>query len=297
MKSLHVILALATLVAVLFCGCTALAEVDISGLSEDELYSLREQIDARLADLHTSSSDVSVTANGGIIYEGNGCILSVASIDQNSCKILVENNSDKDYGICVHSLAINGVMTNCNPYLGRVDVPAGKKGFISFEFSDWLIEYKPDKPYNNLSMILWAYDNAQSFKDFETDVLTISIDPSVQTNTLSMGADVIEDSGLSFSAISFTDNAITIAVVNNNSYYVDFDLTNTSVNGWAMDTGISVYDVALFPGCQAVFDVSFNDVKSEGGFSTVSEFEFSLKARPNGSYYDETITDKIVFRK
>ena len=46
-----------------------------------------------------------------------------------------------------------------------------------------------------------------------------------------------------------------------------------------------------------MFEVSFDDVKAEGGFTEVSEFEFSLNTRKNGSFFDETATDKIIFKK
>ena len=246
--------------------------------------------------MHTVSSSVSGSATGNIIYEGHDCILTLVSIDQETCKIQIENNSSKDYAFSIHSFAANGIMTDFNLYEGYTDVPSEKKGLYNLTFSDFLEDYKGSEPISNISMLIWVYDNAVSYKDFETNLITINIDPTVESNTLLMGADVIEDSGLSFSAISFTDDAITIAVINNNSYYVNFDLESTSVNGWALDTGISVYDVDLFPGCQSIFEVSFEDLKEQAGLSEITDFEFALDVSKADSY-DKELTGKITFAK
>lgn len=232
----------------------------------------------------------------GIIYEGNGCIFSIQEINQDMCKILVENNSSKDYGVCVHSLAINGIMTDCNIYLGRVDIPAGKKGFVTFEFSSKSIAYKPEAPYNNISILFWAYDNARRTKDFETDVITIGIDTSVE-NSFAMGAEIVEESGFSISALDYSDDAITVSIINNNDYYVDFDLENTSVNGWAMDTGNAYYSTTLFSDCQAILNIPFDKIKQEGDISEVEEFEFSLRLRKKGSFFDACDTGKVILNK
>ena len=93
MKLLHTLLSFVTLVAVLFSAYIALAEIDLSGLNEEELLSLRDQIDSRLADIQTATSEVSSTFS-----ENEVSINETTIVDAFECYIKEVNwYSSKDF--------------------------------------------------------------------------------------------------------------------------------------------------------------------------------------------------------
>jgi len=279
---------------VIICyNCIACAEIDISNCTEEELISLRKQIDEKLAIMHSSKYDFDGAIQGTLIYNENDCILSIASIDQNGCKILIENHSDKDYEFSVNSLAINGIMTKCDYSLGGVKIPAKKKGYMEFKFSDREINYLPQKPYNNISLNIYAY--LDYIMDFQTGSMNIVINPTVHENVLQMGANIYKSNGFSISDTKYDDNSITIAVVNHNTQALWIKAINASVNGWAIDLGKTTQAIAILPNCQAFFDISFNKVKKEGNFTTVTDLDFSLEIY--GSNYTTRKTEVFTFNK
>lgn len=286
--------------AILLVGALACAEtaIDLGSMSEEELLALRAEIDERLSEMHSDSVQVEGSSVGDVLYSDHDCRLTLTEIDQRGCKVLIENNSDKNYAFFAYALAINGVMTDCGHFLGYIDISSGKKAYVTIDFYDRSIKYRPETPFNNIHLMFWACDNENAGTYFETEILPVVIDPNVPENSFEMGAVVAEACGLSISPISITDDSITLAVLNNNPYYVDFDLAEASVNGWAFNARTSVFDVRVFPGCQAIAVVNIDeDFRKECSIESVDTFEFKLGIWEAGDYSNERMTPAITFDK
>ena len=95
-----------------------------------------------------------------------------------------------------------------------------------------------------------------------------------------------------------TDDSITVSIINNNDYYVQYDLKNSSINDWSYGPDYNIMDVAVFPNCVSMFTINLSDdFKTENSVDSINQFEFSLGLRPSGDYFNEVETEKITFSK
>lgn len=232
----------------------------------------------------------------GNIYNGNDCTISVHSGDNEHIKFLIENSSNKDYTFNIHSCAINGFMTDCNPYSGRTEVASGKKAFCELYFENSWTEHIERIEY--IDVIFWAYDNAISFKDFETDILRISTDQYENDSSFDVSTDYQESKNIYVHLDSISNEEIIVSVVNKNNYYIDYSLENTSINGWTIDTFISVYNIELYPNSKHVFILPIEDEwLVDTDITDITEFEFNLSIRISGDHFQEEQTDKFLLKK
>lgn len=232
------------------------------------------------------------------IYDKHGTVIRVNSYDpsDNSLSLEIKNNSKKDYNFDVHSMSINGVMTNCNIYTGNTDVPSKKKGIMNVEFeNEWLdgidkIEY--------IDLIIWAYDDAKSFKDFETETIRIKTNYFKKENKFSAGKKAIKDSGLVIQKEKLDTETFVFSVINKNKNYVEFDFENSSINGWAFDDDylFDAKSVCVYPNSKVSVKIDISDFSEKNNINKIKDVEFSLKVRPKGDYFKEKTTKKIKIK-
>ena len=237
-----------------------------------------------------------VTFDKEVIYSKNDCEISVFDGDSTHIKFLIKNNSSKDYDFSVHSLSVNGYMTDCNPYTFSQEVASGKKTFVDVTFKDeWLsnineIEY--------IDVIFWTYDNAKDFKDFETDILKAKTNYYKGDTNFDVSSGYQGSKNIYVHLESMSNESIVVSVVNKNDYYVDYDLENTSINGWTIDTFITVYDIELYPNSKHIFTLPIKDEwLTDTDITEINNFEFNFTIRKNGSYYQEEQTEKFILQK
>lgn len=242
-----------------------------------------------------------------VIYEGDKCVIKAVECDNDSFKLHIKNDSDKDYSFNVHALAINGIMTGCNIYTGDTDVPSGKNGTMEVEFSsDWLYEIE-DVEY--IEMIIWAYDKAESFKDFDTGIIRIETNKYTDDISFKQKDDWIDVNGLHIVKGDMNGSYISYSIINENDYHISTTLDNCSINDWSFEPGYSVHisnnavgasidglNVIVFPNCIANVVVDISDFMKENDMDKIDGFEFSLKILPNEDYFKEENTNKIVFK-
>lgn len=241
-----------------------------------------------------------------VIWKDNKCVIKAVECSDDSFKLKIKNGSEKDYSFDIHAMAINGVMTGCNIYTGSVDIPAGKKGIMSVDISNGWV----DGEVQYIDMVIWAYDNAVNFKDFDTGIIR------VQTNKyekdISFKADHYdaETNGIGIIKNQMDNERVSYSIVNNNDYLVETNLENCSINDWAFEQGYSFdfendslvasldgFNVIVFPNCIANVSVGVSDFMEENNIEDIENFEFSLDIFPNEDYEEEIHSDKIVFEK
>lgn len=242
----------------------------------------------------------------GTIWKENDCLIDTVSCDNKSATLKIENNSKKDYSFNVHAMAVNGIMTGCNIYSFRTSVPSGKKAMMDIEFDE---KWTANDNVQYVDLLIWAYDNANNMKDFDTGVIRIETNKYDKEQEFIGSEDAAEYNGISVFAKSITDSCISYSMVNNNKYFVETSLENCSINGWAFEPGYSYsdepgsftvsldgYAVIIFPNSIANVNVNISDFMKENNETSVSDFEFSLKVLPNEDYFKEQHTDKIIFK-
>lgn len=242
-----------------------------------------------------------------VIYEGNKCVIEAVECNNDSFKLHIKNDSDKDYSFNVHALAINGIMTGCNIYTGDTDVPSGKNGTMEVEFSsDWLYEIEN---VEYIEMIIWAYDKAESFKDFDTGIIRIETNKYTDDISFERNDDWIDVNGLHIVKKEMNTSYISYSIINENDYFISTTLDNCSINDWsfepgysahisnnAVETSIDGWNIIVFPNCIANVVVDTSDFMEENDMDEIENFEFSLNIVPNEDYFNDENTDKIVFK-
>jgi len=147
--------------------------------------------------------------------------------DNDGLSIQIKNRSKKDYSFSVHSMSINGIMTNCNIYTASTGVPSKKKGIMNIEFEeDWL---KGIENIEYVDMIIWAYDDAKNFKDFETKLIRIKTKQFKKENKFKVNKGAIKEQGLVIQKEKLDADTFKFTVINKNKEYVEFDFENSSI--------------------------------------------------------------------
>ena len=240
------------------------------------------------------------------IWKDKKCIIKVVSCDNETAELKIVNKSKKDYDFDVHAMAINGVMTGCNIYTADTSVPAGKKAMMEIDFEEnWVgnlnVEY--------VDLLIWAYDNAESMKDFDTGIIRIKTNKYEKDTKFKNKKDSFDEKGIYISKNDMTDSEISYSMINHNDYFVSTTLENCSINGWAFEPGYSFSEasdsyvasldgneVIIFPNCLATVNVDISDFMEENNEEKIKDFEFSLQVLPKEDYFQETHTKKIVFK-
>lgn len=244
----------------------------------------------------TTENSTTTAFDTGEIFNDKDCIISVSSGDEKSITFCIENNSSKDYSFDIHSLAINGVMTNCNIYTLNTEVPSGKKSNATLNFEKEWTDASGTPEY--IDILFWAYDNAVSSKDYETNIVRVKTNNYTSDKTYQPESSPVDTNGLNISLSSMTNDSITVSIINNNDYYVQYDLKNSSINDWSYGPDYNIMDVAVFPNCVSMFTINLSDdFKTENSIDSINQFEFSLGLRPSGDYFNEVETEKIIFSK
>lgn len=266
-----------------------------------------EQSDA-LSEKHEDlAEEKTLSFSTGKIYEGNDCIINLTESNEKNLNFEIENNSSKDLSFNIHSLSVNGIMTNCSIYTGSVDIPSQKKGKMQIIIeSEWKenidnIEY--------MDMVFWVYDNSENFKDFDTGIIRLTTNYYTDEKEFEVNRDYQEENGLVIVCNSMDINAISYSIINKNDYTVETNLENCSLNEWAFEPGYSLhvfsdsamssidgYGIIVFPNSMANVIVDISSFVDENNIEDIKSFEFSLDVIPNGDYFSEEHTGKICFQ-
>lgn len=235
------------------------------------------------------------------IYEDNGIIIKAISNNSTSTEIAIdfyiENNSDLSLHICIHSSAINGIMCDNNIYEGSIDVAAGKKATTTYNIKISDLKDLNIKEIQYFEFLFWAYDNAKSYKSFETSILKVPTNHFTGESYQFVGKEVYNAQGISIKKLYNDANSITFVVNNTNNYYFEYNIEDISINDWSLDTTykLEYYSKELFPDCSSIFTIHVdNDFLQKNSIDRINSTEFKLKICPNESYFDEYSTPAIV---
>lgn len=292
-KGCLTILCIAILIIIFLVVCSAIFGGD-SESNNTNLPTVEEQINENKTDLDA------FTIEEKTIYDKNNVIIKVVDTNISATKIglnfYIENNSDMSLSFCVHSSAVNNIMTEENIYSMSTDIAAGKKANTSFTISRTWFEKNNITQIKSFQLLFWAYDNEASYKEFESNVITIKTN-HYNDKTIKLENAIYDQDGIQVYKLNNNDKSITFAVKNTNSYYIDYDLQDVSINNWSMDTGISVYDQPLFAESISLFTIEVDsDFKSTNKISQLENIEFKLEYRIKGAHKNSKTT-KIIKAK
>ena len=245
-------------------------------------------------DSENESEETPVKFEKGQIYKEHKCKISVKGGENDTIKFYIENNSKKDYNFYIHSCSINGIMTDCNTFTMNTDIPAKKKANAELDLSSWIDDDTGTIEY--VDVLFWAYNDLM--KSYDTGILRIKTDAfSKERKSFDEGEPKKEFNKLSVSYCGEEDNKLYFAVVNNNNYMVDYNLDNCSINGWAFDTDIQVYDREIYPNSKDYFAIEVDDDFIEkNSIKKFKNIEFNLEVSPYGDVFKQFSTKKFKLK-
>ena len=131
-----------------------------------------------LSSILLASMPSNVFAEDFVLYEENGIHVETKGLTDSpstgTIGLYIENNSNLNLGIAPYAYAINGIMAGGDQYgINSSDVAPGKKANSTLELidtwenKDFFKDYQMNE-VDSFDVLLWAYDNAKSFKAFDS---------------------------------------------------------------------------------------------------------------------------------
>ena len=218
---------------------------------------------------------------------------------------IIENSSDKDYRIAIHTWAVNGLMCGDSEFgFGSENVPSGKKTTISAEITEEWMNENNINDIKSIQALFWAYHD--SFKDWNTppiDIITNHYSPDELYDP--SGSIVLNDEIATVWYLANEDNKFKFCVLNKTDYNADYSIENCSVNEWSYDTTSYSYDLFTIPinsHSYSTFTLEPDkDFLEKNSIDTVDSVEFNIEFEDSnwdmtGSKWRHTTT-KIIQEK
>lgn len=237
-----------------------------------------------------------------VVWEGYNTSIEVAGIEESTnsydISFIINNNSNLNLSFDVHAYAVNGVMGDESQYSFYTGVPSGKKAISKVTVSKYWMWDTGSETIEYIDFLFWAYDNAKSYKEFETDIVRVETsaytgdyiysfkkEPSYSDDRLAILGNLTEDLQIPFE------------VINNSNEYISIEADDASVNGWAFDTFIQVYDDYVFPDCILLCNITIDSEFADTcDIQELTDFEFSLVVQPLDNYENEYTIGPIIIK-
>jgi len=238
------------------------------------------------------------TPKQSLLYKGHDTVIKTTGIDNSDIAFYFENNSDLNLSFDIHSYAVNGIMAEEDRFVMSTDVVSGKKASNTLSISKSWLRENGISEIKYVDILFWAYDNAKSYKAFESKIVRISANVDKLQSSYEGGDELYNKNGIVVDLLRTGKTSATFAVTNNTDSYFDFDVDNVSVNDWTYDTGISIYDEQVLPACTGIYTIEIDsDFKETNQISDINTVEFCLNVRPTGDYHNDYETEIITIQK
>ncbi len=224
-----------------------------------------------------------------LIYDENKVKIFVKGIDDNVIKIYIENNSNKSYHFDGHSCAVNGIMaTNSSFAISSfnidANVAANSKANTELKIEKSFLREYSITDIQTVDINIWAYDNAKSFKSFDTGRIRIKTNKYSDGNArIKSKKNLFNKNSVSIDYIGQDGKDYIFSLTNSQKELLTFEVKDITINGYTINdwlTQVALYDVEVLDGCQCIFKIEadddfleeneINDVKSIR-FNTVIE--------------------------
>ena len=112
-----------------------------------------------------------------VLWEGYDTSVEVAGIEDHTdsydVSFILKNNSELSLSFDLKAYAVNGIMCNDHLYSFYVSIPSGKKSISKLNVDKQWMQSMGIDEIEYVDLFLWAYDDAKSYKEFETDIIRI----------------------------------------------------------------------------------------------------------------------------
>lgn len=250
------------------------------------------------ADSDQASKMAEVTIQEQVLIDEGGIKITAIEYETDSIwgdgiKLLIENDTDKDYTIGCDALIVNDYMISD---LFVADIAAGKKANETMHLSTSELEAAGIDVVGKIEMYFHAYDSdwdnlfQNEYCEIETsEFANMDTTPNDEGAEL-YNADGIRIVGKTVDENSFWGTAILLYIENTSGRNVGISVDDVSINGFMMEP---FFSTTVYDGKKAIDDITiFSSDLEDNGIESIEQVELKFHIYDADSY--DTITDSDV---
>lgn len=230
--------------------------------------------------------------NESVIYEKNDVKIVAKGCEdfgnEMNVNFYIENNSNLNLNFAVNSYAINGIMAGNNIYDMYTSIASGKKANTTLEIPESVFEAYGIDSVKYLDILIWAYDDDASYKEFDTGTIRIETNKYDGKSVKLSGETLYNEKSVIVEYMYCSGNKYTYCITNNTEENANFEITKISVN----DFGVSLDDYnwlysssEIFSGCQGILILELDEnFLEKNEIKEIEKIEFCLDC--NYGYYN-----------
>lgn len=226
-----------------------------------------------------------------LLYNGNVRI-TVKGIEQNEedykINLFIENVSEEDIIISEYAYGINSVMVGSEKRMDCM-LTAGESKNAYLDISTTLLDENGIGEINYIQLLLFGKEENSSQNSFRTDIMLIETKLENVGSDMPDGTLLLDEQGVYVDFIDRNGDSFTFMITNNSCDYLQFDISDVSVNGYTMTeledslkSKVVLCNNAVL--CTVTVDEEF---KTDNAIKKVEKLEWSLVCRPNGDFAEE----------
>ena len=248
-----------------------------------------------------SSSKTDVSIDESVIVDQDGIKIIATeyvsdSIMGDGIKLLVENNSDKDYTVGCDALIVNDYMITD---LFVSEIAAGKKANETMYLSSSSLSAAGIENVGKIEMYFHAYDSELNylFKNVYTELHTSEFD-NMDTTPNDAGTELYNENGIKIvgktvDEDSFWGTAILLYTENTSGKNVGISVDDMSINGFMMSP---FFSTTVYDGKKSIDEITvFSSDLEANGIESIEDVELKFHIYDADSYSTIADSDTITF--
>ena len=248
-----------------------------------------------------SSSKTDVSIDESVIVDQDAIKITATeyvsdSIMGDGIKLLVENNSDKDYTVGCDALIVNDYMITD---LFVSEIAAGKKANETMYLSSSSLSAAGIENVGKIEMYFHAYDSELNylFKNVYTELHTSEFD-NMDTTPNDAGTELYNENGIKIvgktvDEDSFWGTAILLYTENTSGKNVGISVDDMSINGFMMSP---FFSTTVYDGKKSIDEITvFSSDLEANGIESIEDVELKFHIYDADSYSTIADSDTITF--
>ncbi len=236
------------------------------------------------SDQNSSSEDSPASISEQVCFEHDGIRVTAKSIDTDSIwgvgvKLLIENNSAKDYAVSTSAVIVNNCMITD---LFSCDVAAGKKANDTLYLSSSELQAAGITNIGQIEIYFYVFDSSSYETVYKADCVTIktSLYDAMDTTVNDAGAELYNKNGIRIvgkyvDENTFWGSAVLLFIENKTSQNITVTCDDMSVNGFMVD---ALFSATVYAGKYTIDDITiFSSSLEENDITSIDDIEVKFE--------------------
>ncbi|MCQ2354015.1 MAG: hypothetical protein MJ102_02800 [Clostridia bacterium] len=244
--------------------------------------------------------DITITEQ--VCFEHDGIKVTAKSITNDSIwgtgiKLLVENNSDKDYSVSSHAVIVNNCMVSS---LFSCQVAAGKKANETLYLSSSSLEAAGITNIGQIEVYFYVYDSSSYTTVYEAECTTIktSLYDTMDTKVNDTGYELYNKDGIRIvgkyvDESTIWGSSVLLFIENNTDQNITVSCNDMSINGFMVT---SLLSSTVYKGKYTIDDITIlSSSLEENDIKSIDTIELKFHIFNSDTYKTIVDTDVIKF--